>query len=374
MYISRIILPFEERKGLMGKVATFGGCSLYTGAPYFSAISALRVGADISRIFCPTSAASPIKSYSPELIVHPYLIESDESDNEEKITRIVNECIAKLSAWETRITSCALGPGMGINIAMQCTALDFILKLKERQMPLVLDADGIMLALNWPEIFSSYKNCIITPNFVEFKRLQQKFAPEENVDDSDGFSALVSIYKKLNGPTILRKGKIDTIIDEYGIILVDLEERLESLRMKEKEGKCEKMSKLKGNGRRCGGQGDLLTGTLAAFTFWALKIGKSIDSDNDITDKKKSSSDQSDSSISLIPTLSSQLPIEETIKQRPMLYAAIAACTVVRRAAKKTWTQIGRGMLASDIISNLAPAIDEIMEEEERFEQEAKKE
>lgn len=79
-------------------------------------------------------------------------------------------------------------------------------------------------------------------------------------------------YFRLNGPTILRKGKIDTIIDEYGIILVDLEERLESLRMKEKEGKCEKMSKLKGNGRRCGGQGDLLTGTLAAFTFWALKM------------------------------------------------------------------------------------------------------
>jgi hypothetical protein len=31
-------------KGKCGKVAVFGGCLQYSGAPYFSAISALKVG------------------------------------------------------------------------------------------------------------------------------------------------------------------------------------------------------------------------------------------------------------------------------------------------------------------------------------------
>lgn len=103
-----------------GKIAVIGGCREYTGAPYFSAISALKLvspyhaslqssvwpvsiclhlyiftsifcsllltlkmypnlllqGADLSHVFCTKDAAPVIKSYSPELIVHPILEES----------------------------------------------------------------------------------------------------------------------------------------------------------------------------------------------------------------------------------------------------------------------------------------------------------
>ena len=34
---------------------------------------ALQVGADLAHVFCTESASQVIKSYSPELIVHPYL-------------------------------------------------------------------------------------------------------------------------------------------------------------------------------------------------------------------------------------------------------------------------------------------------------------
>ena len=51
----------------------FGGCFLYTGAPYFAAISALKCGADLVHVFCEKEAGNVIKSYSPELIVHPVL-------------------------------------------------------------------------------------------------------------------------------------------------------------------------------------------------------------------------------------------------------------------------------------------------------------
>ena len=46
---------------------------MYTGAPYFAAISALKTGADLAHVFCEREAGQVIKSYSPELIVHPVL-------------------------------------------------------------------------------------------------------------------------------------------------------------------------------------------------------------------------------------------------------------------------------------------------------------
>ena len=61
------------KKGECGRIAVFGGCVLYTGAPYFAAISALKCGADLVHVFCEKAAGSVIKGYSPELIVHPIL-------------------------------------------------------------------------------------------------------------------------------------------------------------------------------------------------------------------------------------------------------------------------------------------------------------
>lgn len=34
-------------------------------------MASLKMGADLAHIFCAKDAAIPIKSYSPELIVHP---------------------------------------------------------------------------------------------------------------------------------------------------------------------------------------------------------------------------------------------------------------------------------------------------------------
>ena len=52
-------------KGDNGRIAVIGGSDLYTGAPYFSAISALKSGADLAFILCSKSSAIPIKCYSP---------------------------------------------------------------------------------------------------------------------------------------------------------------------------------------------------------------------------------------------------------------------------------------------------------------------
>jgi NAD(P)H-hydrate repair Nnr-like enzyme with NAD(P)H-hydrate dehydratase domain len=67
------ILPLTSRshKGSSGRVGILGGNERYTGAPYYAGYSALKVGADLSYVFCAEEAAQPIKSYSPELMVAP---------------------------------------------------------------------------------------------------------------------------------------------------------------------------------------------------------------------------------------------------------------------------------------------------------------
>jgi Carbohydrate kinase len=44
---------------------------------------AAQVGGDLSHVFCTEGAATVIKSYSPELIVHPYLPDSNGEDDQQ---------------------------------------------------------------------------------------------------------------------------------------------------------------------------------------------------------------------------------------------------------------------------------------------------
>ncbi|EDM08824.1 similar to RIKEN cDNA 0710008K08 (predicted), isoform CRA_b [Rattus norvegicus] len=92
-------LTSKKHKGQDGRIGIVGGCQEYTGAPYFAGISALKVGADLTHVFCAREAAPVIKSYSPELIVHPVLDSSDAVEEVEK--------------WLPRLHALVVGPGLG---------------------------------------------------------------------------------------------------------------------------------------------------------------------------------------------------------------------------------------------------------------------
>ena len=55
----------DSKKGDNGCIGVIGGSFEYTGAPFYVAMSALKMGADLAHVFCSKSAALPIKSYSP---------------------------------------------------------------------------------------------------------------------------------------------------------------------------------------------------------------------------------------------------------------------------------------------------------------------
>ena len=62
----RLLVPELDssryHKGQAGKIGVVGGCSEYTGAPYFAAMSALKMGADLAHVFCAEGAGQVILS------------------------------------------------------------------------------------------------------------------------------------------------------------------------------------------------------------------------------------------------------------------------------------------------------------------------
>ncbi|XP_032170303.1 ATP-dependent (S)-NAD(P)H-hydrate dehydratase isoform X5 [Mustela erminea] len=117
MQLVRHIIPpltSQKHKGHDGRIGVVGGCQEYTGAPYFAAISALKVGADLSHVFCTREAAPVIKSYSPELIVHPVL-------DSPSAVRDVEE-------WLPRLHALVVGPGLGRDDAL-------LENVKSQQLP-----------------------------------------------------------------------------------------------------------------------------------------------------------------------------------------------------------------------------------------------
>ncbi len=81
----------------------------------------MQIGADLSHVFCTDGAATVIKGYSPELIVHPYLPDSWQAaqdghgaqQDEERAQKRREEAVAAVDAWLDRFDAVLVGPGLG---------------------------------------------------------------------------------------------------------------------------------------------------------------------------------------------------------------------------------------------------------------------
>ncbi|KAL9233196.1 hypothetical protein vseg_008223 [Gypsophila vaccaria] len=238
-------LDLSRHKGQAGKIAVIGGCREYTGAPYFAAISALKIGADLSHVFCTKDAAPIIKSYSPELIVHPVLEESYSVRDEDKRST-ANKILAEVNRWMERFDCLVVGPGLGRDPFLLDCVSEIIKSARQLNIPLVIDGDGLFLVTNSLGLVSGYPLAVLTPNVNEYKRLVQKVLNCE-VNDADPSVELQSLVKWIGNVTVLRKGKSDLICDGTEVCSVSIF----------------------GSPRRCGGQGDILSGSVAVFISWA---------------------------------------------------------------------------------------------------------
>lgn len=199
--VKQIIPPLSEKmhKGQAGRVGIVGGSRDYTGAPFFASMSSMRLGADMSHTICEPSAGNVIKTYSPDLIVHRVL---DENKSKADIKTDLEGIFARLH-------SLVLGPGLGRDEHMQSCARIALALAREKDIWTVVDADGLWLVANEPEVVIGWDKVVLTPNVVEFGRLCQKM----NIDmkKGGGSDAAKELSAALKGPIILEKGSVDRI-------------------------------------------------------------------------------------------------------------------------------------------------------------------
>nr|XP_018906185.1 PREDICTED: ATP-dependent (S)-NAD(P)H-hydrate dehydratase [Bemisia tabaci] len=283
------ILRKSSHKGEAGRVGIIGGSVEFSGAPYFSAISALRAGADLAYVFTVEKAAPVIKSYTPDLMVLPFL---------DKPPSLSLPFLARLHTL-------VIGPGLGRDEEVQKSVFSLLTELNRLKgtagIPLIIDADGLHMILKNLDFIKNYSGKIyLTPNVNEFRLLYtfMKGSLPIGPEDSISFDHVELLTDKLGSHvTIIVKGPSDLIVKGDSYVQCTVE----------------------GGLGRCGGQGDILAGILGSTAHWAF--------------------------INDFP--------EEDSHCAPEMLAGYIACMIVRKCVNKTFKVLGRSMETSDILCQL---------------------
>jgi ATP-dependent NAD(P)H-hydrate dehydratase len=212
--VRKLVPPMLEKfhKGQLGRVAVIGGSADYTGAPYFSAMASARLGCDLSYVFCEPSAAQTIKSYSPNLMVSPILRSTASISQAQQEKDVSGEELAKpIVDMLPRLHVLVIGPGLGRDIVTQKQVKAVIQAARKHDppVPMVLDADALWLVQTDPDIIKGHKECILTPNVVEFGRLAKSVGLDQDIKNPE--KACQELSNILGGVCIIQKGAVDYI-------------------------------------------------------------------------------------------------------------------------------------------------------------------
>ncbi|KAK6458189.1 Ribokinase-like protein [Scheffersomyces xylosifermentans] len=336
------LLP-SFHKGQAGKITVIGGCEDYTGAPFFACHSSALIGADMAHVICEKVAAPIIKSYSPDLMIHPYLYElhnpdvklsPEDLDKYSKIpldnlihdkhptltTYIDERILPKVLKLLERTDIVVVGPGLGRDPLMLKSLVRIIEEIKVLNKSIVLDADALFLISLDPSLIQNYPKAILTPNVIEFQRLASKFGINTEIGESD-FNKIVeetqTLSKKLGNVTIIRKGKQELIVknEEYLV------------------------NEIGGSSKRVGGQGDTLTGAIATLVNWSNNYS------DKLWDPEVKESDR-------------------LTREEANLLACFTASALVRLASRKAFKKYGRSMQTSNIHEFLSESYNDLFESE----------
>uniref|UniRef100_K3XA99 ATP-dependent (S)-NAD(P)H-hydrate dehydratase n=1 Tax=Globisporangium ultimum (strain ATCC 200006 / CBS 805.95 / DAOM BR144) TaxID=431595 RepID=K3XA99_GLOUD len=292
-------LTTDWRKGQHGRVGVVGGSFEYTGAPYYAGISCLKTGADLCHLFCTEEAAIPIKSYSPELIVHPLLRSDNSLKGLEASDRenAVQAAVDKISDVFSRLDTLVVGPGLGRDAGVQEITRQLIQRAKSASLPLVLDGDALFLISLEPDVIRGYTHAILTPNAMEYARLCVSIGLLDEADPAKAAKIHPAQLSQTLGPVVIKKGRADTFTDGENTYQND-------------EFGCP---------RRCGGQGDILTGAIATFVAWS-KYAQSV---------------------------------KDEFSGNPLLLAAFGGSLVTRASALEAFDLHQRSMTSPDVLQSI---------------------
>lgn len=197
--VRRVVKPrnLYSHKGDYGYVLVIGGSSVYSGAPALAAMASLRTGAGLAIAGVPESASSVVKSYSPDIIVHP--LEGD---------ALSKRNILYIKNLLEKVDSLIIGPGLGLAPETVDTVGEILHLSKVKKLPTLIDADAIKALKNDLEILRD-GNFLLTPHAGEFEIISGVRVPDnwkERVETCVEFA-------KENRCTLLLKGHETVITD-----------------------------------------------------------------------------------------------------------------------------------------------------------------
>ena len=141
----------NSNKGTFGKVLNISGSEYMTGAGFLSSVSALKVGAGYVELASCERALNVVATLAPEVVLAPL----------SKIPELISNATVLL---------------IGCGLSTSDTAKRIVKTVLPAQIPTVVDADGLNILAESPEILHSAKNDKIknlnfTPHPKEASRL-----------------------------------------------------------------------------------------------------------------------------------------------------------------------------------------------------------
>ncbi len=213
-----------SHKGTYGKILVIAGAVNMSGAAYLAAKSAYKMGAGLVKMYIPNENRTILQTMLPEAILDTYDINNIDIEN-----------LKEVISWADIII---MGPGMGKNETTK-TILDVL--IPNADIPLVIDADGINIIAEYPEMLKNHKNNIIlTPHLGEMARLVKKGIDEieENlIEEAEKYAKEKNIVCVLKDTrTVVTDGSGSVYLNQSG-----------------------------NNGMATAGSGDVLTGIIAGL-------------------------------------------------------------------------------------------------------------
>lgn len=194
------LIPSPEigmHKGTAGHVLVIGGSKGLTGAPHLAALGALRSGAGLVTIACPTGLADQVKAGSPDIMTMP--LGTGDEWTPDMAKTILNEA--------GRFDAVVIGPGLGRARKTLAFIKDFITDCPAH---VVVDADALYGLAQYPDLIAELpETAVLTPHPGEMARLRGV----QNCDIQANRLAAATTFTENCDATLILKGAGTLVAD-----------------------------------------------------------------------------------------------------------------------------------------------------------------
>ena len=190
----------ESHKGNYGRVATLGGSKGMAGSVFMASEAALKTGAGLSYIICPSSISTILQIKANEQIIKEIDCESFKYNP---------EISASITKELKNMDTLCLGPGMAREENLEILVKDIV---KNFDGKILIDADGLNAISKDLSILELDKDFILTPHMMEFSRLIKKdisYTEKHKKELAKNFAKKYSLVLVLKGhKTIITDGNV----------------------------------------------------------------------------------------------------------------------------------------------------------------------